>query len=272
MKKFLIFFVSVLLFSCNENAPVVPEPPTGGGERKVLVEEFTGVRCSGCPAGSAELESLLGTYGKNLVVVSMHTLDFGSPHTESEHDFRTDEGEELVNYLGNPFAYPSAVINRKDFDGGTYRLQFGKALWGGYIQQELQEDPKISVNIEKTYDPVTRDLEVRVSGVVAEEDLIGEVRLTIMIVESDIVDPQLKEGEGLVLDYNHKHVLRTLITNTQGDPIGTNMTSGSNYDETKIMNLTDGWNSEKCDVIAFVNLIDGENKEVLQAESTDIED
>ncbi len=272
MKKLFFFFVSVLLFSCNENRPIVPEPPTGGGERKVLVEEFTGVRCSGCPAGSAELENLLGVYGENLVVVSMHTLDFGSPYSESQHDFRTDEGEELVNYLGNPFAYPSAVVNRKDFDGGTYRLQFGKALWGGYIEQELQEEPKISINIEKTYDPISRDLEVRVSGVVAEEDLVGEARLTIMIAESDIVDAQLKEGEGLVLDYNHRHVLRTVLTNTKGDPIGTNMNSGRNYDVTQIMNLTDGWKSEKSKVIAFVNLIDGENKEILQAESSNVED
>lgn len=272
MKKLLLFFVIVLFFSCEENLPVVPDPPIVDSDRKVLVEEFTGVGCVQCPAGSAELENLLSIYGENLVVVSIHAGDFSEPLSQSSFSFKTEDGENLINYLGNPAFYPSAVVNRKDFDGGSYRLQYGREKWAGFISQELEEDPKILVNINKTFDPISRNLEVQVSGI-ANEDISGELRLTIIITESNIVDAQLDDAQGgLVEDYVHKHVFRDAITEYDGEAIATNMSQGDNYDITKTLVLPDEWNSVECEVIAFVNLVNGEQKEILQVESVHVEE
>jgi len=272
MKKLLLFFVIVLFFSCKENCPVVPDPPIIDSARKVLVEEFTGVGCVQCPAGSAELENLLAVYGANLVVVSIHAGDFSEPLAQSNFSFKTEAGENLINYLGNPAFYPSAVVNRKDFDGGSYRLQFGREKWAGFISQELEESPKILVNINKTFDATSRTLEVQVSGI-ANEDIIGELRLTIMVTESNIVDAQLdSEQGGLVEDYVHKHAFRGAMTEFDGEAIGINVVQGANYDITKTMTIPEEWNSAECEIIAFVNLVNGENKEVLQVESTHVED
>ncbi|MEM6966169.1 MAG: Omp28-related outer membrane protein [Bacteroidota bacterium] len=275
MKNLLLLLFALSLFSCQENMPVIPPPPNpGDAARKVIVEEFTGVQCSGCPSGSAELENLLAIYGDNLVVVSIHTSDFGNPFPESQHDFRTAAGEELVNYLGNPFAYPSAVINRKDFDGGSYRLQYGKDKWNGFINEELVDTPRITVNLTKSFDFTTRELRAQISGV-AVEDLTGEVRLTVMVTETGIIDPQLDESAGLILDYKHKHVFRATLTNTKGDPLGTDMAEGDAYDVTKSIIIPDGpegWIPENCEIIAFVNLVNGQNKEVLQVEATQVQD
>ncbi len=274
MKKLVFLFVIVLtvaFFSCKENLAVVPDPPVIDTARKVMVEEFTGVRCVGCPSGSAELQSLLDQFGDNLVVVSIHTSDFGTPYPTSEHDFRTQEAEEIADYLGRPAAYPSAVVNRKDFDGGAYFLQSAKELWAGHIVNEFEEDPKLTVNITKEYNPTTRDLEVRVSGV-AEEDITGDLKLTIMITENNIVDPQDDELNGFTQDYNHKHVFRTTMTEPKGDLLVTDMSIGDSYDKTYSMTLSDGWKIADCEIIAFVNLIDGQKKEILQVESSHVED
>lgn len=272
MKKLFILLFVLSIFSCQENMPVIPPPPDpGDSTRKVLVEEFTGVQCSGCPSGSAELENLLAIYGDNLVVVSIHTFDFGSPYPESQYDFRTDAGEELVNYLGNPFAFPSAVINRKDFDGGAYRLQYGKDKWNGFIKEELEEDPKLTVNLTKSYDFATRELQAQISGVAAA-DLTGEIRLTVMVTETGIVDPQLDESAGLILDYTHKHVFRATLTATKGDRLATDMVEGDTYDVTRSIILPEDWIAENCEIIAFVNLVDGQEKEVLQVEATEVQD
>jgi hypothetical protein len=271
MKKILFLLVSVLLFSCEENRPIVPEAPIITTDRKVMVEEFTGVACVGCPSGSAELELLLEQYGENLVVVSIHTSDFGSPLPTSQYDFRTQDAEEVADYLGRPAAYPSAVVNRKDYDGGAYFLQSDKTLWSGFINQELGEDPKLSVNITKEYDPVSRELEVRVSGI-AKVDIEGELKLTIMVTENNIIDAQDVENVGIVDDYKHKHVFRATMTEPKGDPLVTGITAGDNYDETYTMTLSEDWKIEDCEIIAFVNLIDGQKKEILQVESAHVED
>lgn len=271
MKKLVFLFTIVIFFSCEENMPIVPEAPIITTERKVMVEEFTGVACVGCPSGSAELELLLEQYGDNLVVVSIHTSDFGSPLPTSQYDFRTQDAEEIADYLGRPAAYPSAVVNRKDFDGGAYFLQSDKTLWSGFISQELAGDPKLSVNITKEYNPTSRELEVRVSGI-AKVDIIGELRLTIMVTENNIVDAQDVENVGIVDDYKHKHVFRATMTEPKGDPLVTDISTGDNYDKTYTMTLSEDWKIADCKVIAFVNLIDGQKKEILQVESAKVEE
>jgi hypothetical protein len=272
MKKIIFLFVfAIAFYSCRENMPIVPEAPIIDTARKVMVEEFTGVACVGCPSGSAELELLLSQYGENLVVVSIHTSDFGSPLPTSQYDFRTSEAEEIADYLGRPAAYPSAVVNRKDFNGGAYFLQSDKTLWSGFISQELEEDPMLTVNITKEFNATTRELEVRVTGS-AEEELVGDLRLTIMITENNIIDAQDVENVGIVEDYKHKHVFRTTMTQPTGDPLVTNMAVGDTYDKTYTMTLSADWKTVDCEIIAFVNLIDGQKKEILQVESAHVED
>lgn len=271
MKRLIFLLTIVSFFSCKENMPVVPEAPIIDTARKIMVEEFTGVACVGCPSGSAELENLLNVFGENLIVVSIHTSDFGTPLPSSQFDFRTSEAEEIADYLGRPAAYPSAVVNRKDFDGGAYFLQSDKTLWSGFISQELEEDPKLTVNITKVFNETTRELEVRVSGS-AEEDIAGDLRLTIMITENNIIDAQDVENVGIVENYKHKHVFRTTMTQPTGDPLVTNLSKGESYDETYTMTLSTDWKTADCEIIAFVNLIDGQKKEVLQAETTHVKD
>jgi hypothetical protein len=274
MKKFTFLLVVVLMvtfFSCKQNETEEDNSVVTDFSKKVLVESFTGVLCVGCPAGSDELENLIDIYGDDLIVVSLHPDDFGSPHPSSQYDFRTTEAEEITEYIGRPQVYPSAIINRKDFDGGDYYLPTLKELWSGFINQELEIAPKLSVNISKNYDSVTRELLVEVSGV-AQIDIIGDLKLTIMITENNIVDAQDTESDGLVEDYVHKHVFRKTMTASKGDLIVSNLMNGESYEENYSMILPEEWNDDNCKVVAFMSLIDGENKEVLQVGSEGVED
>ncbi|MFK7776265.1 MAG: Omp28-related outer membrane protein [Saprospiraceae bacterium] len=274
MKKltFLFVIVSMVVFSsCKKNEVETIKLVVTDFSKKVLVENFMGVQCIACPLANDELENLIDIHGDDLIVVSLHPDDFGTPHSSSQHDFRTTEVEEVTEYLGRPAAYPSAVINRKDLDGGDYYLPTPKTLWAGYIQQELEATPKLSVNISKNYDSITRELSVQVSGM-AQEDIIGDLNLSIIITETNIADPQIVLNEGIVEDYVHKHVFRTSMTESTGDLLVTNLLTGDNYEENYLMILPEDWNAENCKVVAFVSLIEGQNKEVMQTESKKIED
>jgi hypothetical protein len=84
-----------------------------------------------------------------------------------------------------------------------------------------------------------------------------------MITESGIQDVQLTPG-GKDAGYTHKHVLRDMMTNYDGDSVTETLSAGAEISKTYPMTLPLEWDENHCDVIAFVSLA-GENKDVLQA-------
>ena len=75
------------------------------------------------------------------------------------------------------------------------------------------------------------------------------------------------------MDYNHKHVFRKTLTKFDGDSFASNMTEGNNYDiQLETFVIPDDWKPGDCEVVAFVSLVDGQNKEVLQADQDHVVD
>src|SRR5690606_15566547 len=245
--------------------PVIPPlGPQTIGDRKVVIEEFTGVRCVQCPAGSAEIENLLVRFPNNLIAVSLHaSSDFSEPYSNNKYDFRTPEGFSIARniFLIEPLAFPSAAINREPNSFGYFF--YGRDEWAGLIEDELNESVQASVNLEKEYDEARRLLKVKVS-VVPLRNFAEYVRLTVLITESGIVDAQIVPGAGIVTDYVHKHVFRKTITPFDGENLGT-LPNGITIEKNYEFAIPETWNAANCDVIAFVHLSGG-SKEILQAD------
>lgn len=277
MKKIIFFlFVIISFTACNENMPIIdcltcppPGPPGPGSQKKnILIEEFTGVRCIGCPAGSTEIENLLSTYGDRVIAVSIHTTGLAEPYPESQFDFRTEDGADLISYLGLPAALPSAVFGRKMYAGES-GLQFvSVASWGGRVSEQIPDTlALVSLTLDRTYDPATRSLSVVVNGE-AQEFIDEEVRLTLMISESNIVDAQLtpQSSPDRDLNYVHKHMLRDIITAYDGDVLLPLMTIGEDFEKRYTYTLPENWVSSNCEIIAFTHLSEN-SKEILQVVS-----
>lgn len=274
MKKHILLFAAAifLLSACEEIEPKVTgsmggeviESPVEDQQRQVIIEEFTGVRCVQCPAGSAFIQDLLGQHGERLVAVSIHAGDFSNPYSGNQYDFRTDEGDQLISYLDEPFGFPSAVVNRKLYDG-QFDLQLGQGDWAGYIASELAIAPKVRINIEPEFDAGSRELKVDVSLYVDEAITDPDVRLSIMITEGDIQDWQLTPASSTPqVDYNHQHVLRGMLTNYDGDAITESLSAGAIIEQSFTFTMPDEWKEEHCEIVAVVSL-NGASKEVLQA-------
>ena len=274
MKKILFLLIAGFLFTtaCQENMPVIPCLSCDGGDgpdlnpedKKVIIEEFTGVRCVNCPAGSAEIQNLLNFYGEQLIAISIHAGFYANPYPESQFDLSTQEGSNLENFLGLPVGYPTSVIDRKLFQGEPDLQLEGTTSWGGYIAQQLEEDAKITLDIVNNWDPGTRKLTIDISGG-AIEAVDEEVRLSIMLVESGIKDTQLTPS-GKQNDYSHKHVLRGMATAYDGDVIAASgMAVGDLISEQYIYDIPEDWSAGDCVVVAFVH--NGTtNKEIIQAD------
>lgn len=273
MKKILLFLVlalGIFFSSCTENMPIIPcltcdddGGTTDPQDRVVLMEEFTGVRCSFCPAGSVEIENLLNQNPDRLIAVSMHVGYFANPYPENNYDFRTGEGDAIRNQLGIPTGYPSAVINRKLFNNED-DLQLGLASWGGYVVQEKTETAAVSLELEPDYDAGSGVLKLNVKGK-AFEDVAGELRLSVMITESNIKDAQLLlSSSDPDPDYIHNHVLRGMMTNSDGEMVGNDLLINDTFEKELTMTLPNDWDTDNCNVVAFVHLTGGK-QDVLQA-------
>ncbi|MEY4134171.1 MAG: hypothetical protein RL386_521 [Bacteroidota bacterium] len=269
VKIFLFTLLLLPMFSCKEIGPVItslaPGTPTQVNTRNrvVLIEEFSGVRCVNCPAGSQDLERLSASYPGRVAIVSIHAGFFSNPYPESRFDFRTPEGNALLNLLGQPLGYPSAVINRRKFEGEV-DLQLGRAQWPGFIEQELAKAPAYDIRLSPAFSTSTRELRADVDIVRLDNNAnFQDLRLSVFIVENNIADAQLTP-EGKREDYSHKYVLRKALTAFDGTPLGTELQAAASIRRSYVFTFPAAWRAESCRLIAFVHR-SGESWEVLQA-------
>ena len=263
MKNILLFTVLLSFFACREIAPTIPPL----GDKKVLVEEFTGVRCVNCPAGASELDDLTALYGDRLVIVSIHAGDFAPPYSDSKFDFRTSEGTELEKLVGSPIGYPAAVINRRKFTGQE-RLQVFRTSWAGFISEESKAPSVLTLGFVKNLNKTTRELSLDVKTIPTQA-LQGDIRLSVMLTENGVKDQQ-ETPQGKKADYNHKHIFRKMLTKFDGDPL-----SISSINEPISKNFTlkipQNWVLENCQIVAFIHK-GGVEKNVLQVNQIKISD
>lgn len=276
MKKLSFFFfvlVALLWPGCEEIPPMINPSMGGPGtdeptpvedqQRQVLIEEFTGVRCVNCPAGSAAIENLIGIHGQRLAAISIHAGSFSPPYPESLYDFRIPEGASLLSYLGEPLGYPTAVVGRKLFDG-EFDLQLGRQQWAGFIAQQLLEEPLVKIDIQNAYSDEDRKLEAAATLYVQEDITDEDVRISVAITENDIQDLQLTPESGTPdPNYKHKHVLRDMLTNFSGDLISEELAAGAAIEKNFTMTLPVEWIAANCHVVVFVHF-GGDKKDVLQ--------
>ena len=265
--------LALLTAACEEIPPLVspiidqgecapaPASAVAAQQRNVLIEEFTGVRCVNCPAGAQAIEALLNQHGERLVAISIHAGFFSPPFPESLYDFRTSAGTQLLSLFGEPFGYPAAVVNRRRFPGEP-GLQLGQSKWPGYIQQELAQPAKVKLAINRSFDALTRELTVDVTVFVEQTLDDPDVRLSVALIEDNVTDYQLTPA-GKEADYVHKHILRTMLTNFDGNLLQEDLGAGSRFCKRYATTVSNDWKAADCKVVAFVSL-GGANKDVLQ--------
>ena len=103
-------------------------------KQRVLLEDFTGWRCTNCPAAAEKATELISKYGENLVVMAVHATTFASPSESNNNlDLRTEYGEKWANDF-NCTALPAGMINRTKIES-SYAVN--DASWDNHIQNFL---------------------------------------------------------------------------------------------------------------------------------------
>jgi hypothetical protein len=274
MKTLFLFLTTILLFSsCCEELVEIPEIGEVNSPRVVLLEELTGVSCPNCPVGTEKIKELKNTYGDNLVVVAIHGDFLSWPTDESKYDFRFEEAKQLENYLRPWQGKPAASMNRTQYLADELSIS-NPQLWGNYVKQELDGEHRVNLDLELEYNEDTRVVDITANILpVSDFTLDEEVKITVMILESEIEDAQ-EDPTTIIEEYTHNHVLRDFATEWSGQPL--NKELFDNVEEIKTFSYTipepnEGetlWNPEHMEVVAFLHSnINGEKKVFQAAEA-----
>lgn len=262
----LLFAIIFILFSCDKiEKPYIEEGAWLNTGKKVLLEEFTGVRCVNCPEAHKTIELLKDKYGDQLITVAYHVGDNAIPIYSTDADFRTGLGDTLDIKFGASMAgLPTGMINR--FSNGNSHL-INPTSWGSVIDSTLRAYPKALIEIENQHDTLTRKLETKISTDILQ-DISGDIYLITYIIEDSIVGNQVSAGsKAIIPNYMHRHVFRNHINGIWGEKIASGGVQVDQYFEKQYsFTLDTNWNQYKCHVVAYI--YNRETLEVIQAEES----
>lgn len=259
LASFLMAFVSC--DTIKENERLVDQGVIEiTGERCILLEDYTGVRCVNCPNAAAEIKVLQAAYGKSLVVVGLHPMNNGLtiPWNSNDQDLRTEEARAYAEYY-QITDLPKGMVNRKSGVLDDFQT------WGGVIQEVLDDTATDYVNLTVSVKLSGADMQVDISGKFKKDyPADGTINVIAMIVEDNIQVRQSTHS-GIDKEYIHSHVLRKVISDDiWGDKIlDARPAQGNEFSKQYTASLNEIWKTQ--DLAVVVTVVNASTKEVLQA-------
>ena len=257
MKK--IFTVLVLL--CATLVVSAQEVPSSF-PRKYLIEHFTGDQCGYCPYGMYSIMEYSANTTTPCIWVSHH---YGFNNDE----YTISESAKIGSTCGVQGA-PNMAMNRTKVMGTAIAFHPGYLVEDGMaetIADKCDTTAEASVVIEHTYNAETRQLDVTVSGQVANTE-VTEYLLTVLIKENGLIGKQADyywswKTAGYK-EFMHPCVVRDLLTVSQlGDTV---KVENQAYSMTFTYTVSEKWVAENCNVVAYITPL--AKKPVINAEET----
>tara|TARA_B100001750_G_C15456075_1_gene571671 strand:+ start:178 stop:1050 length:873 start_codon:yes stop_codon:yes gene_type:complete len=279
----LSIILTITITSCDvEEGPFITDYDIYvNPNKKVLIEDFTGHKCPNCPDAAKELEAIHSIYGDQIIGMGIHVSKlFARPNPMTAdsytYDFRTEWGDSWDDfYQISDAGLPRGMINRISYPDAH---KMGKNEWAAAVTAELKKpvDFKISIVSSNTSISIVAEVTNNIDNV---------YNLVVCLTEDHIINWQ-KDGQDNIENYEHNHVLRSVITDAslsnkdsfvQGEIIEDSF--NINLDELEEYNINystntaelgngnaGGWVEENLSVIVYI--YNTTNKEIVQVEKS----
>jgi len=225
--------------------------------KRVLLEDYTGHTCLNCPAAAAIAHSQDALYHGKLVVLAVHAGYYAEPGTgEFAVDFRTTAGEQW-NTDFKIAAYPSGMINRKEFNNHQV---IGSSDWVTDIASIINGTPDIGMFMINTYDTTSRTVNSQIYTRFLHS-MTGAYNITVGVMEDGIISAQ-DSANVVIHNYNFKDVFRGAVNGTYGEVLTSVVDPNLTYLGKFSIPINTTWVAGNCWVIAFVSKAD--TKEIIQ--------
>lgn len=213
MKKTLLFLIA-LNSVCSFAQTIVS---TTAQNKKVILEEFTGVNCVYCPQGHTIANTIKNANPSNVFLINIHVGGYATPGA-GQPDFRTAFGTSIANQSGLT-GYPAATVNRSQFTGLSQNGATGTALnrnnWTNAANQTLAQSSYVNVATTASINVNTRLLTVFVEAYYTGSSPVSSNRLNVALLQNNTLGPQT--GGNMGDNYNHQHRLIHMLTGQWGE-------------------------------------------------------
>lgn len=184
------------------------------GKRNALIEEYTGVNCQYCPLGHKATDQTVEAFPGRVFAINIHQGTFASR-------FTTQWGNALAGQASIS-GYPSSTLNRHAFFGNSIHIDPGQAY--SCAAEILEMDAPVNVAATVDIDPQSRLMVVKVEAYYTADANGGTNMLNVALVQNNVLYYQAGASsyypENMVNgEYQHKHILRDLLTGQWGDTI-----------------------------------------------------
>lgn len=230
-KSFWLLIVGFALFqSCEESLPPIdfsaetlvlkdtvyitsslPNPQP----LNVVIEDFTGVKCTNCPEASQKAKDIQADLGNRVFIKALYPTSPRNLVTQDPgYDDLTRDLSQLIGTNIYDFSnqLPAGGVSRTIYSGQT-KVNTPTSSWETGVKELLAKDSKINLDAQSIrITDSTIALEVKA---VFQELMSEDVFISISILEDNLKQPQYS-ASGKIEDYKHSHVLREMFTPYNG--------------------------------------------------------
>lgn len=228
---------------------------TSPQNKKVILEEFTGVNCVYCPQGHIIANNIKNANPNNVFLINIHVGNFATPGA-GQPDFRTSFGTAIANQSGLT-GYPAGTVNRTAFNGlgmasGSTAMQ--RSNWTNAANQILAQSSYLNVAVQGQINTQTNELTVTVETYYTGNSPVSSNKLNVALLQNNTLGPQT--GGNMGSNYNHMHRLVHMLTGQWGTNINTT-TAGSFNSQTFNYTIPAAYNGVPVEIgelelVAFV--------------------
>ena len=266
-------------------SPITPVTCTGvlvtktntlvSNHKKVLVEDYTGMKCGNCPPAAVVADNLIIQHYDSVIVLAIHAGGFSVPsfapftanyQTQAGTAWDANTGFGISGGAGNP----NGMVNRKDYPG-THIKPYSN--WGSIVNAFLAPGNNaldVKLDVTTQYDLSQRLLNVTVKSTF-KKAYSGDIKLNVVLSEDSIIGTQ-KDYSAIPVDvypYVYDNMLRGSLNGDWGDVIKNAPLVNDTITKKYLCNtLNAAFNDKHISVVVFA--YDANNKEVIQTEKVKI--
>lgn len=225
--------------------------------QRAMVEKYTGVRCTNCPAADNVIHTALDKYDDKLIAIAVHSGRFGEP-LNNEADLRTEDGTAWFEYF-RIVNLPAAMVNRGR-SGNSWDLFTPTSGFDDRIDAIVNQDAKVSMQIISAGE---ENGKYNVRIYLDYKDVVSSGQtLTVLVTEDDIHTTQRGQNTEYT-DYAQNHVLRQVVTDTWGMEVSSDGMPGTKRMVMLSFELREECIPQNCHLVAFVS--NKETREIINA-------
>lgn len=249
MKKFFLYtclagMMLIGMTACDKKKEAEPAQETlpTSFVKKHLLEEFTGQTCGYCPYGMNCVHDFVAD-DPNWIVVLHH-------YGYQADNFSVAGSKDITSKLHVKSA-PSMTIDRAAKGSPTGAVVYNPGYLSDVKKSSFDAETYASVVLTNSYDASSRELTVKVSGVVLKEDY-PDLKLTVLVKESGMIDYQADYNYTFKgwQQFRHVNAVRAYLNKSTGNYI--EIGSDKHYEVEYTTTLNDKWVAENCMVVAIL--------------------